>query len=213
MHAKFEIDNEPIIMDKSTLETYDNIYNYKKKLEDRDIVFFINEEDLIKFNNDTSDLLYLRIIKDEQEKPINKTQIQLPRAITCPPQINKKITYQTQTKPIKSPKLLCKNIKIKNTIYQIYYRDTNITYSTFKIKFKNDKIFCVGTYDHKIISAKLISGGYDIKNIKHNDFNYEIFTPEFNGFVTPMFIQCMEGKISVVLDIFMNIFGHISINI
>lgn len=207
-----KIDNNYI--NKKELEFYDGMYTQKKKLDDKNIVFYINKEDLIKFNNDTDEILYLRIIKEDEEpktkqKP-NKHNSQLPRAITCPPsmqQKNKPVkTMTSQDSTLKVPKNLSKNIGIDGIIYTLHYKDTDDLYTTFKIKNKNDKIYCTGTYDHKIVTSVLISNDYKIKNIQHNDFNYEIFTPNFDGFVSPMYVQCMGCKMSCTTDIFMNIF-------
>lgn len=198
-------------VNQKELKFYDGMYTQKKKLDDKNIIFYINDEDLIKFNDDTDEILYLRIIKENDEiKTKPNHNIQLPRAITCPPsmQKNNKPTKiaSPRDKTIKVPKTFSKNITIDNIIYTLYYKDTNDLYATFKIKKKDDKIYCTGTFDHKIVTSVLINNNYQIKNIKHNDFNYELFLPNFDGFVSPMYVQCMQCKMSCSTDVFMNIF-------
>jgi hypothetical protein len=209
--------NEEVLIHQKDLESYNNLYVCKQKFENRNTMFYITENDLVDFNDDSANVLYLKITKEEQENKLSKI---LPKAYTCPT-IQSDHSYHkfkniiiTSSKDLelkhKIVKQLSKNITINDIIYTIIYKDAKTLYSTFKIKQKHDKIYCFGTYDHKINSTELIVQNYTIKTINYNGFDYEIFNPPFDGFVTPIYIQCMQCKMSCTIDIFLDIFQNIN---
>jgi hypothetical protein len=264
------------------LEMYNKMYIYKKNLENRNIVFYITDKDLIELNNDKSEVLYLRIIKEFIEKldeeilksPEKVPNIQsekapntqpekiyiphyskhLPKSLSfglpIPKPTNKRKSYDNENSPRshkrrsydndnsprpkrkshsprspspqnsprknspkKSPKnpikILQKEITIKNIKYIIVYKETNDMYPVFKIKYRDDKISCTGTHDNKIDGTQLVLNKYDIIEINHNGFNYEIFTPEFDHFISPMIVEIMGGKMCMTVDMFMDMFVNI----
>ena len=107
------------------------------------------------------------------------------------------------------PKNLSIIIELNNINYTIHYKDSKEQYSVFKIKYKHDKIHCFGTHDHKINSGELINNNYRIKSTLYNGFMYEIFTPEFNEFISPMFIEIMKGQVSCTMHVFIEILQNI----
>jgi hypothetical protein len=68
MYIKFEnARNEYIITHPKDLEYYNKLYECKRKLDEKNLVFYINDMDLIELSNDKSNIIHLRIIKGSAE--------------------------------------------------------------------------------------------------------------------------------------------------
>jgi len=68
MYIKFEnARNEYVITHPKDLEYYNKLYECKRKLDEKNLVFYINDMDLIELSNDKSNIIHLRIIKGTAE--------------------------------------------------------------------------------------------------------------------------------------------------
>ncbi len=108
---------------------------------------------------------------------------------------------------------LNKLITINNNDFLITYKTTSELYSVFKIINKNNKISCIGTFDNLVKIQELIANNYDSNTIEYNACRYNIITPKFDNFVSPMFIEIVTNDLKYTTEIFMNTFQYIINNI
>lgn len=217
-----------IFIKPKDLEYYNKLYKYKKNLEKRDIVFYLSDNDLIDIHNDKSDILYLRIVKGS-----NETEKPKPIIPPLTPKLDhtRKSSRQNSPKP-KSPKhkrtysksydesreirdmidllkIQQQTMMINNITCTINYTETHEKYKLFKIESIDGVISCNGMDNKTIKIENLLIKNYEIKNVEYNDIKYEIITPEFDLFISPMFVEIITHNISHSIGDFITIFSHL----
>lgn len=217
-----------IFIKPKDLEYYNKLYKYKKNLEKRDIVFYLSDNDLIDIHNDKSEILYLKIVKGSNETEKQKTVIP---PLTPKMDNIKRSSRQNSPKP-KSPKhkrsysksydesreirdmidllkIQQLTMMINNISCTINYTDSYETFKLFKIESVNGVISCYGMDNKSIQVAELLIKDYEVKEIEYNNIKYECISPEFDLFVSPMYIECITPKIAHSVADFVVIFSHL----
>ena len=223
VHIKYDNKNDRFMTNHKDLEFYNKLYRYKKKLEERDIIFYITDKDLIDLHNDDSDVLYLRLVKDQPTSDNNdkkhlspkphhhsqKVPTIRPASLTKSSADFHSLSSHKKHSPSfhkeKQEKMLVEIDKIAHTIH---YEKSEEQYSLFKIENNNNKIICIGTFENKINSSELLQNNYMINTIEHNDIKYYLFS-KFDNFKSPVYIEVITDKISYTVANFMNILEHI----
>ncbi len=239
INVKYENkNNEQATTNFKDLELLNEIYECKLNLEKRKIIPYITDSDLIKLNKDNSEILYLRLVKEEttsNDIPNNdsirhfkkhgdsynlkykhkrhnsdkKNSSNISSSI-----IKLKTPIRNSTSKIAEvTHKLNKHITINNNDFIITFKTKSDLYSVFKIENKNNKINCTGTFDNLIKIKELISNNYDSNSIEYNMCKYNIITPNFDNFVSPMFIEIATNDLKYTTENFMNIFQYIINNI
>ena len=161
------------------LKYYNQIYQYKKELANRNVKFHISAQDLMDLHHDHSPILHLNIVRRVSDTQLilnGSRDKKLVRSKTVDTAKIKPLTYQMIW-------------LIKD--YKIYYHHDDKKYNIFIIeKDAIGKITCVGGDDHKIKTTKLLHKKYKIKTINHVDIIYKSC-----DFAYPMYISCKDMTI------------------
>lgn len=68
MHVKFKnVGGDQTITSPKRLEYYNRVYENKRKVDGKNLVFYMTDETLIELSNDHSDIIYLQVVKGSQD--------------------------------------------------------------------------------------------------------------------------------------------------
>lgn len=254
MHIKFgNARSEQIIAHPKDLEYYNKLFECKRKLAEKNIIFYIGDKDLIELANDKSETLYLKITKgsgeqtygnqspinnkgsprnvlddDNQKSPKRKSR-HSPRHearsrsnstkekdVSKIKKIHKKNILSLsdgdtpKTSPKTHPKMILMNIE-----HDIYYNNTNDTFSVFKIENINNVLHFTGISDTQITQLGFVS---KYAKIAHNEIEYNVFTQKMDSFLSPMIVSILSTDTNTTnttkniqhdISTFVNIFPQI----
>ena len=156
------------------LKYYNQIYQYKKELANRNVKFHISAKDLMDLHHDVSPIIHLNITRRASDSLLCNNPKKLVRSKTI--DVSKPVG---KIEPLKYQTIwLIKDYKI------YYYHDTK-KYNLFIIEKDVGKITCVGGDDHKIKTSKLLHQNYMIKTMNDVDIIYKTC-----DFTYPMYISC-----------------------
>jgi len=289
INIKYENRNNKQMTNIKDLELLNELYECKKKLEKKKIIPYITDSDLIKFNNENADTLYLRLIKETielndsgndstndltidihnhihlkskhkkhksdkrnypsespkknypsespkknypSESPI-KIKIQpseSPKKVMKSYESPKKVmrSHESPNKVMKSrespkkvnshsrinnikeiPQKLSKHVIINDIDYIINYKTTDELHSLFKIENKYNQINCFGITDNLIKISNLIHNNYEVNSVEYDMHKYNIITPNFDEFISPMFIEIVTIDLKYTIETFMEILPNL----
>jgi hypothetical protein len=154
-------------------------------------------------------------INIESPKKVSKS-IESPKKVSKSIESPKKVSKSSESPQkvvLHISKILTKHIIINDVDYIIHYKTSNEPFSLFKIENNNNKINCIGALDFLIKMSELIYNNYDVKTTEYNMIKYNIISPKFDDFISPMFIEIVSLDLKYTIELFMDILPNIICNI